>query len=44
MSMKVAQNDFFRNMIDFDTFTKIACKNGGDFGKLKKDLKNCQKL
>ena len=26
--MKVAQNDFTRNMIDFDTFTKIACKNG----------------
>ena len=24
MSIKVAQNDFTKNMIDFDTFTKIA--------------------
>ena len=24
MSIKVAQNDFIREMIDFDTFTKIA--------------------
>ena len=24
MSLKVAQNDFTRNMIDYDTFTKIA--------------------
>ena len=33
MSIKVAQNDFTRKMIDFDTFTKLP-KNVGDLGKL----------
>ena len=33
MSKKLPKNDFTRNMIDFDTFAKIA-KNVGDLGKL----------
>ena len=33
MSLKVAQNDFTRKMIDFDTFTELP-KNVGDLGKL----------
>ena len=33
MSIKVAQNDCTRKMIDFDTFTKLP-KNVGDLGKL----------
>ena len=33
MSIKVAQNDFARKMIDFDTFTKLP-ENVGDLGKL----------
>ena len=33
MSIKVAQNDFIRKMIDFDTFTKLP-KNVGHLGKL----------
>ena len=33
MSIKVAQNDFTRKMIDFNTYTKIA-KNVGDLDKL----------
>ena len=32
MSIKVAQNDFSRKMIDFDTCTKLP-KNVGDLGK-----------
>ena len=33
MSIKVAQNDFIRKTIDFDTFTKLP-KNVGHLGKL----------
>ena len=33
MSLKFAQNDFTRKMIDFDTFTKFL-KNERDLGKL----------
>ena len=33
MSIEIAQNDFTRKMIDFDTFTKFL-KNGRDMGKL----------
>ena len=39
MSIKVAQNDFSRNMIDFDIFTKIA-KECGRFGPID----SCQRL
>ena len=33
MSIKVAQNDFTRKMIDFETFTKLP-KNERDLGKV----------
>ena len=45
MSIKVAQNDLRRKMINFDTFTKMP-KNMGDLGKLivAKGLKNFPKV
>ena len=45
MSIKVAQNDFTRKMIDFDTFTKLP-KNVVDLGKLffAKGIKNLPKV
>ena len=39
MSLKVAQNDFTRKMIDFDTFTKIPY----DFGRFVQN-NSCQRL
>ena len=44
MSKKVAQKDFTRKVIDFDTFTKIP-KNVRDLGKLivAKGFKSCPK-
>ena len=43
MSIKVAQNDFARNMKDFDNFIKKLPKNVGDLGKklLPQALKSC---
>ena len=44
MSIKVAQNDFTRKMVDFDTFTKMP-RNVGDLCKLivAKRFKSCPK-
>ena len=42
MSIKVAQNDFTRKILDFDTFAKMP-NNVGELGKLI-DAKSLKKL